>query len=501
MRFHASICTMTHLHTISLDFTLPANSRTYINTPTITATDITLNSRKRTMADLNIYLTTFNCGRASINIDYFSNFLFDALSGPHPLPPDLIVLSLQEIAPIGYSFLGGSLLTPYFSRFTQAVADATRNKFPAGDVVYHEPLVRKAGMTSIMVFAKEEIWHRVHGVDSAGVGVGLWEMGNKGAVGVRLALGGSGDEDALLTFVAAHLAPMESEWERRNQDWKSICEGLVFESEEHEKRASGVGEREPLLSKQSTATNNTLFNPPTHLFFLGDLNYRAADTAPHSDSHPTWPQPVSDPSDPRHPTHHLQNDQLHREQSQNHTLHNLSEASITFPPTYKYSRTAQNQATHSIKTIAQKQADGRTNMVTQVVRPNERAGDDDDDSEEVWKWAQHRVPSWCDRILFLAAAKPDVKAYEALPVQPTSDHRPVVLSCAVARRRVEAGAVQAPFAVRGDWRERRAAARRLEVVVGVLAYLGLTWEGRALVFGTVVGLVGGSLALRALLAM
>ncbi|KAI7693925.1 hypothetical protein KC322_g10551, partial [Hortaea werneckii] len=177
------------------------------------------------MADLNVYLTTFNCGRKPVNIDYFSHFLFDGLSKSNPLPPDLIVLSLQEIAPIAYGFLGGTLLTPYFTRFTQAVADAARNTFSDPNVVYHEPIVRNAGMTAIMVFAREEVWHRIQQVESAGVGVGLWEMGNKGAVGVRLSVGGSGADSTRtpFTFVAAHLAPMEPEWERRNQDWQSIC--------------------------------------------------------------------------------------------------------------------------------------------------------------------------------------------------------------------------------------------------------------------------------------
>ncbi|RMY04683.1 hypothetical protein D0866_15302, partial [Hortaea werneckii] len=231
------------------------------------------------MADLNVYLTTFNCGRKPVNIDYFSHFLFDGLSKSNPLPPDLLVLSLQEIAPIAYGFLGGTLLTPYFARFTQAVADAARNTFSGQNVFYHEPIVRNAGMTAIMVFAREEVWHRIQGVESAGVGVGLWEMGNKGAVGVRLSVGGSGEDETPFTFVAAHLAPMEPEWEQRNQDWKSICENLVFEPESPPNDTNPHPETEPLLSKPSFSTDqtspSTLFHPPTHLFVLGDLNYRA----------------------------------------------------------------------------------------------------------------------------------------------------------------------------------------------------------------------------------
>ena len=77
------------------------------------------------MVDLSCYITTFNCGRALINADYFSANFFNPLSSnSSALPPDLIVLSLQELAPLGYSFLGGTFLVPYFARLVQAVHTA-----------------------------------------------------------------------------------------------------------------------------------------------------------------------------------------------------------------------------------------------------------------------------------------------------------------------------------------------------------------------------------------
>jgi hypothetical protein len=62
-----------------------------------------------------------------------------------------------------------------------------------------------------------------------------------------------------------------------------------------------------------------------------------------------------------------------------------------------------------------------------------------------------------------------------------------------------AAGVKPPFAMRRDWHERRAAARRYEVLVGIAAYLALTWEGEALLVATVVGILGGYVALRAVL--
>ncbi|GAB1742180.1 hypothetical protein NU219Hw_g7742t1 [Hortaea werneckii] len=477
------------------------------------------------MADLNVYLTTFNCGRKPVNIDYFSYFLFDGLSKSNPLPPDLLVLSLQEIAPIAYGFLGGTLLTPYFARFTQAVADAARNTFSGQNIFYHEPIVRNAGMTAIMVFAREEVWHRIQGVESAGVGVGLWEMGNKGAVGVRFSVGGSGeeeDDETPFTFVAAHLAPMEPEWERRNQDWKSICENLVFEPESQPNDTKTPhSETEPLLSKPSSppaqSSPSTLFQPRTYLFILGDLNYRASDTPPiPGNPSPIWPQPnITDPTDPHHYTHLLAHDQLAREKAAGKTLHTLLEAPITFPPTYKYSSPAQKRAEHSVRSVQVRKADGRLNSVTRIVPSAAAGGAGAEGGEGEDLWAPHRTPSWCDRILYSArhAARPvQVGQYIPLPVQPTSDHQPVVLSCAVPRggsgmvrqRRGGGGGeeeeeVKVPFdGIRQDWKARRLAARKLEVLVGVLAYLGLTWEGRLVVLGSVGGVLGGWWVLGAL---
>ncbi|KAK4561322.1 hypothetical protein LTR86_004639 [Recurvomyces mirabilis] len=433
------------------------------------------------MAEISCYITTFNCGRTLINTDFFATTLFNALKTN--LPPDLIVLCLQEVAPISHSFLGGSLLTPYLGRFAEAISLASSRKFgnENTDTEYVPLLTRNVG-----------------------VGVGVYgEMGNKGAVGVRLGLGLDGEhEETIMTFVAAHLAPMEEAWQRRNEDWKSICEGLVFEaphaSHEHteQKRSLGSGETEPLLAGSSDGTTEhgkkagTLLSPPSHVFFAGDLNYRTSDTRPDASETKTWPQPVESADDPHHYSHMLEHDQLTRELKKGKTLHNLAEATINFPPTYKLSSGAQKNAV-ATTTEQHKLADGRTVERTSL-RPSAEA-------EDAWLWAQHRTPSWCDRILFLETAQPKIHAYTALPIQPTSDHRPVALSCTVSAKPVTA-TVESTFTIRDDWRERRAAARRYELVVGLAAYLALTWEGEALVLGSMVGIVGGYILLRALIA-
>jgi hypothetical protein len=436
------------------------------------------------MGDLSCYFTTFNCGRTLVDVDYFATHLFNGLKTN--LPPDLVVLSLQEIAPLGYSFLGGSLLAPYLTRFMKAVNVATSKHFEAaGD--YREVIIRNVGMTAIMLLARPEIVASVRWIETAGVGTGVWEMGNKGAVAARIGIAADdeGDEEAMLTFVAAHLAPMEWNWELRNQDWKTICEGLVFEKDAvggiERPLAGEEPEAEPLLSASEgvSDTVRSLFSPVSQVFVAGDLNYRTADAAPSVEAWKSWPQPEDTVSNVKNYSNLFAGDQLTRETHKKKTLHNLAESEITFPPTYKYSTAAQQDAALGV-------AKHSTNHETRSSL-----------------WAKHRVPSWCDRILYLATAPPDVHSYTALPVQPTSDHRPVSLSFSIPLAPIDptTAAVEQPFPIRRDWRAARAAARRYEFVVGLAAYLTLTWEGEALLAGSIVGLLGGYLALRAMLGL
>ncbi|KAK5004173.1 hypothetical protein LTR28_009256, partial [Elasticomyces elasticus] len=153
------------------------------------------------MADLKCLYVTFNCARNLVNAEYFSQCIGSAL------PADLIVLSLQEIAPIAYSFLGGSFLTSYYDRIAKAVYAAGSKK----DTVYEMVLAENVGMTGLMLFAKPRVARRFSRIETSGTGVGLWQMGNKSAVGTRLSyVIESEDEELVLTFVAAHLAPAEN---------------------------------------------------------------------------------------------------------------------------------------------------------------------------------------------------------------------------------------------------------------------------------------------------
>lgn len=431
------------------------------------------------MADLNCYIATFNCGRTLVDIDHFAANLFDGLKSS--LPPDLVVLALEEIAPIAYSFLGGNWLEPYFGRFFESINAAAALKFDS-NVTYENVVTKALGMTGMLIVARPEIRDQIRWIKTAGTGVGdfggILHLGNKGSAAARMGLGTEdGEEEMEVTFVTAHLAPMEWDWKRRNEDWRAICEGTVFEHDEVGGSATTSGfESQPLLGSQGSGSNEPtgIFSPTSHLFFAGDLNYRTSDKAPYPSDYETWPQPVTSVSDIHHYSHLLEKDQLKREQKNGKTLDHLAEAEITFPPTYKYSDAAQKQAARAPKAEVR------------------------DTEGQTWLWAKHRVPSWCDRILYLAATPPTVHSYTALPVQPTSDHRPVVLSFSIPWKPLDVD-VKSPFPIRKDWRETRATARRYEYLIGIAAYLGLTWEGEALLAGTIAGLFGGYLVLRAMI--
>jgi hypothetical protein len=450
---------------------------------------------------LNAYILTFNCARNLIPTDRFAAHLFDALPPSHgTTAPEILALSLQEVAPIYYAFLGGSFLVPYLSAFQKAVEIATRTRWPtSSEGGYVNVVTHHCGLTALMVFVRSDVADNIAWTDTAEVGVGLQEMGNKGAVGTRLGYALDNNETLELTFVAAHIAPMEHAYERRNRDWRRIVERLVFTKsgdngdEEAEEQEDDTAH---LLQRNRRIVESGIFSPRSHLFFAGDLNYRTSDIPPIPEDHARYPQPHDTPDDASHHSKLFQNDQLTRELRAKRTLHGLTEAPITFPPTYKYSDEARKAALFEEQT--------------------------QDGPGDTWKWATRRWPSWCDRILYLeyppwmsattkkgGKSRIQVQGYNALPLLPTSDHRAVALAVSVPLRPippppsqiegVDDARLHPPFPIDPSWKARRENARVKEVVVGGLAYLALTWEGNGILLATMAGILGGWIVLRSLL--
>jgi hypothetical protein len=439
------------------------------------------------MATLNLYIVTFNCGLALIDTQAVASQILKGVDGALP---DLIVISLQEIAPISSSFIGGSFLVPQFERVENAVNLAAKERGNAGE--YKAVVARNVGMTALMVLAKDPA--SIEAIESAEVGLGAKEMGNKGAVGVRLLyrdVEAGANASTELTFVAAHLAAMEPEIERRNEDWKNIVRGLVFSSNPQERKGDATSlsaaadqDDQPLLSTSPQAAG--IYKPTSHLFIAGDLNYRTSILKPGpNDYAETFPQPYNSPDSPQHYSKLFEGDQLNQERQAGRTCHGLIESPVTFPPTYKY----EEEGPFLVS----------------------------DDEIEKWNWASHRWPSWCDRILYLDIptwlSKPYPEAriiphrYIALPLFPTSDHRAVVQSFTIPLIPIPIPdeeyddssdpRIKPPFNIDPDWRAKRQQARKLEFFAGLLAYFTATWEGGALMLATLGGVVGGFFMLRA----
>jgi hypothetical protein len=419
-----------------------------------------------------LYLFTFNCARTLVEPRSLAQSFFDALPKGAPVP-DLVAVSLQELSPIAYSFLGGSYLKPYLDRITTTVQLAADLHSHGSEQLQHVA-TRSLGMTGLMIFAKPNFAQRIQWIQSAGAGVGFANMGNKGAIAMRMGLSCPNSADTLnLTFAAAHLAPMESNISARNKDWENLVRNLVFVNDDDSAYSSS--EETPLLTPSSAGTptdHNGLFADGNHVFFYGDLNYRTHDAPPGENDHEAYPQPTSSESSATHYRQLLKHDQLVREKDANRTLHGLHELPIDFPPTYKYA-TPKDAKDKAIQP-------GGTN------------------SEDGWNWSKHRFPSWCDRILFSQSGSEvglEPQKYTALPVQATSDHRPVALSLRVndkpIPRNVDDVRSRPPFPINSQWRSRRDAARRWELIVGVLSYLSLTSKGNAILVALIGVVLGG----------
>ncbi|KAI0522294.1 Endonuclease/exonuclease/phosphatase [Xylaria bambusicola] len=397
-------------------------------------------------ASLDLFILTFNAGKEQINPSVFAVHLRDAFAKgmvkDTDVLPEVIVICLQEMAPLERSFIGSYMINPYFQSWVTAVnlaalpLDTTsphNDDYEAEsptDYPYTLMTTRNVGMTGILLFARDT--GAIQNLKSTEVGFGAGDMANKGAVGLRM-LFSKPDADGRkrqteLTFVGTHLAAHEWNLEKRNKNWESIVSGLLFENPKKLNGGKSVDptlrtpesydEREVLLPRDANVKalhDITIYKPGSHLFVAGDLNYRISKTSPT----PKSVFPSLNAQDYNHFSHFLQLDQLMIEKAAGRTLHGLSESAISFPPTYK------------LKHMTEAQVKDHENYAS--------PGPD----VVYWGWARNRWPGWCDRVLYLdiprwvsqspsgADITIDTIAYDALPPVRTSDHRAVFLRLAV----------------------------------------------------------------------
>ncbi|CAI4210796.1 unnamed protein product [Parascedosporium putredinis] len=447
-------------------------------------------------AAVDVFFLTLNCAKNFIDVPVFASHLHTVFKQRENLP-ELVVFSLQEVAPIAYSFIGSYFLNPYVTRYEEALnlaADALNNPNGLSEATdEHGPTL----LVNRVRLAPPVYTHpkTVTDIQEAEVGFGAAEMGNKGAVGLRIVYEPLGsDQSSEMTFVATHLAAMEWNLARRNANWAAIMRGLTFDNPEKifNSRKASAGDsaanpeaervsveeavrllndqhNEESLLMQEKLHNISVFKPTSHLFVGGDLNYRISATSPSPDAD----FPSLDPESEHYYPYFFPLDQLTRERLAGRTLHGLSEHKIDFPR----------------RTIC-----------------------------------PHRYPSWTDRILYLDIApwtkarlpkSPGIKvqAYDCMPVMTSSDHRPVFFRADVPvidkadlipprglEDDISAETVaewnsdprmKLPVAIDPEAWGRRMAARKKEVVAGWSMFLWSTQEG-AMILGTlVVAMVGG----------
>ncbi|KAF9469211.1 Endonuclease/exonuclease/phosphatase [Collybia nuda] len=290
--------------------------------------------------------------------------------------PDIVAVGFQELLPLHLGLSG----------FSKTVID-DRNALILSQIEANAPnkerylLIAKvvhAGVALLVYGRDDGVARTVCDVQTQWTGTGPVYMGNKGAVGVRFRIPGDNDAPGeTFTFVCAHLTALENKLARRLSDYKHIVGTLLF----------------PPTSTESRIP--TTIYSTSHLFFLGDLNFRLAIPPSHplSSFHKSCDaaQVLSEESVR---AQLKEFDELHLAQRNGNALVGLREGEFwKFKCSYKY-----------------------------------QIG-------EVDKYSTKRTPSWTDRVLYATHTdSPDTLdksnitnvLYTSIPSYTTSDHKPIV---------------------------------------------------------------------------
>nr|XP_051690127.1 phosphatidylinositol 3,4,5-trisphosphate 5-phosphatase 1 [Oryctolagus cuniculus] len=215
----------------------------------------------------------------------------------------------------------------------------------------------------IVVLAKPEHENRISHICTDNVKTGIANtLGNKGAVGVSFMFNGTS-----LGFVNSHLTSGSEKKLRRNQNYMNILRFLA------------------LGDKKLSPFNIT--HRFTHLFWLGDLNYRV--------ELPTWEaETIIQKIKQQQYTDLLTHDQLLTERKEQKVFLHFEEEEITFAPTYRFERLTRDRYAYT-----KQKATGM----------------------------KYNLPSWCDRVLWKSYPLVHVvcQSYGSTSDIMTSDHSPV----------------------------------------------------------------------------
>ncbi|XP_030072015.1 phosphatidylinositol 3,4,5-trisphosphate 5-phosphatase 1 [Microcaecilia unicolor] len=218
----------------------------------------------------------------------------------------------------------------------------------------------------IVILAKPEHENRISHIGTDTVKTGIANrLGNKGAVGASFMFNGT-----YFGFVNSHLTSGSEKKLRRNQNYMNILRFLM------------------LGDKKLNSFNIT--HRFTHLFWLGDLNYRV--DLPTSEA-----ENIIQKIRQQQYQELFGSDQLNIERKENKVFLHFEEEEITFPPTYRFERCTREKYVY-------------TKQKTSGIKYN--------------------LPSWCDRILWKSYPLVHVvcQSYGCTTDIMTSDHSPVFAS-------------------------------------------------------------------------
>ncbi|KAJ3895721.1 inositol polyphosphate phosphatase [Lentinula edodes] len=340
------------------------------------------NSREQLLVQIASYNTALqgSTGLPQDLIDWLSPTLqVSSFLSHSPRGPDIVAVGFQELLPLHLGLSGAS----------KFVIDQ-RSSHILSQIEEHSPEKAKYSLLAkvvnvgiaLLVYARDEgIARKVCDVQTSWTGCGPGFMGNKGAVGVRFRVSDAFDDveqpGETYTFVCAHLTAHQQKLQHRIADFHHIVGTLLF----------------PALPFSEDKSPTTIYST-SHLFFLGDLNFRIDLPESHPMFENAWVHVSEALKEPEARETLKEFDQLLLERRKHSIFVGFREGEFwQFKCTYKH-----------------------------------RLGDVD-------QYDTKRVPAWTDRIMYttysdspgsLEASHIRNLLYTYIPSYTISDHKPIV---------------------------------------------------------------------------
>ncbi|KAF8163447.1 inositol polyphosphate phosphatase [Crassisporium funariophilum] len=290
--------------------------------------------------------------------------------------PDIVAVGFQELLPLhlGLSGLSKSVINDRNALILSQIEANAPNKEAYSLIAK----VVNVGVALLVYGRDAGVARQACDVQTAWSGCGPGYMGNKGGVGVRFRVAGpDGTAGETFTFVNCHLSAHEPKLKQRIADYKHIVGSLLFSPVSPDSR------------KLSTIYETS------HLFLLGDLNFRLVIPKNHPLYEKRKTSEFSAAIESEKTREELKEfDQLTIEKRQGNIFVGLREGDFwKFKCSYKYAL------------------------------------------GEVDKYSTKRIPSWTDRVLYAtytdSPETPDKShitnlLYTSIPSYTTSDHKPIV---------------------------------------------------------------------------